>query len=69
MEYIIKYTKINEQYYKISFNNKDLGNLSVLEDGDFHWFPCDFKGSAIATWVVMDIYLKLEQLNGNMTDI
>lgn len=58
----LTYTK-EKNIYKISFNNTNLGTLVKLEDGYYNWLPCDLNGGCLSSWVLKDIYNKLEVLN------
>ena len=64
----ITYSKENINNYIIFFNNIFLGELKVLEDGFYYYFPCEFKGSCISSWILKDIYNKLEELNKEWND-
>lgn len=66
----LSYTKINTRY-KISFNKADLGELEMLEDGFYHWFPgvSMSNNGCISSWILKDIYEKLEELNKGWNEV
>ena len=64
----LNYKKIKKEY-RITFNKTYLGDLVMLEDGFYNWFPCKFDGSCISSWVLLDIHNKLEKLNKEWNSI
>ena len=64
------YTKINTRY-KISFNKANLGELEMLDDGFYYWFPGpSMSGSGcISSWILKDIYDRIEDLNREWNNI
>lgn len=53
----------NEFSYKISFNNISLGELGILDDGEYYWFPPCFNNTCVQTWVIEAIVSKLKVIN------
>lgn len=68
--YKITFKEVNKYCYDILFDNRPLlGQLSIEEDGYFHWFPELTNEGRIDSWVLKEIYLKLEELNKEWNDI
>ena len=53
-----------ENVYLVSFKDVKLGEIGMLDDGVYYYFPYVITG-AISGWVLLKIYQKLEELNYN----
>ena len=59
---------VTPSIYIISANEISLGEFRQLEDGFYNWFPSNFNGSCMSSWVLKEIYEKLESLNKDWQD-
>ena len=55
--------------YNVSFNNITVGELILGDDGSYAYFPINFNGSCISSWVLKDIANKLDELNSGWEEL
>lgn len=53
-----------ENVYLVSFKEVKLGEIAMLEDGVYYYFPYLITG-AISGWVLLEIYQRLKELNND----
>lgn len=59
----IEYNTENPNDIVVYVNRHFLGNLSKTESGFYQWFPPKTTNGYITSWILKELYEKLDKLN------